>query len=279
MEDALVHSATVHRVTTLTMRMPERLNGWTVPMMAALRAALAQADADDGTAAIILTGADPYYSAGVHLGSTIQLAHPQTLYDQILSHNQGLFDSFIDVSKPILAAVNGPAIGAAVTSATLCDAIVASDRATFSTPFARLAVPPEGCSSVQFERMMGAQGAARMLGPQGWVPTGAEAAEVGLADRVVPHEQLLAAAQEAAEAWVFAGKARSFRCGATAEKLREINARESRDLASAFLGAPFLRSQFHFLRSKRKWSAAAVFLAMWGTRPLWSRLLDVPAGR
>ena len=86
--------------------------------------------------------------------------------------------------KPIVAAVNGPAIGAVVTSATLCDAIVASDKATFSTPFAKLGVPPEGCSSVQFERLMGPDNAARMLFEEGWRPTAAEALEAGLVQEI-----------------------------------------------------------------------------------------------
>ena len=53
--------------------------------------------------------------------------------------------------------------GASVTSASLCDAILASSRASFLTPFARLGVPPEGCSSVHFSRVMGEQAADKML--------------------------------------------------------------------------------------------------------------------
>ena len=53
--------------------------------------------------------------------------------------------------QPILIAANGPAIGACVTSATLCDGILASEKATFNVPFAALGITPEGCSSVHFE--------------------------------------------------------------------------------------------------------------------------------
>ena len=96
-----------------------------------------------------------------------------------------LFELFLDFPKPIIAAVNGPAIGASVTSATLCDALLASDTATFSTPFARLGVPPEGCSSVNFERFMGRDNANRMMGEEAWVPTSKEAVEIGLATKAV----------------------------------------------------------------------------------------------
>ena len=64
--------------------------------------------------------------------------HPQKLHDFMLKSNAALFEAFIDFPKPLMVAANGPAIGACVTSATLCDAIIASEKATFSTPFAKL---------------------------------------------------------------------------------------------------------------------------------------------
>ena len=118
-------------VTTLTMNTPKRLNGWTQLMMDALKEGLRVASSDDETRVLILTGADPYYCAGVNLAATLQLGHPRKLHAMIVQHNQALFDTFLDFPKPILIAVNGPAIGASVTSATLCDGIIASERATF----------------------------------------------------------------------------------------------------------------------------------------------------
>ena len=100
-------------------------------------------------------GADPYYCAGVNLSETLKPMHPKTLHGLIYENNKAVFDIFIEFPKPLLIAANGPAIGACVTSATLCDGIIASEKATFLTPFARLAIPPEGCSSVHFQRIMG----------------------------------------------------------------------------------------------------------------------------
>lgn len=272
----LILYETHDHVTTLTMNMPKRLNGWTMDMMLALKAALERAAADSETRAVILTGSGEYYSAGVNLGAVIKLDHPKVLHRMIVEQNQGLFDLFLDFPKPIVVAANGPAIGASVTSATLCDALLASERATFSTPFAKLGVPPEGCSSIHFERLMGAKTAARMLGAEGWRPTGKEAAEVGLADRVVPHEALLEEARRLAGAWVKEGRARSFRAGSTRQELKEANARESVQVADAFLGPTFLKGQFDFLWKKNKRSQALVFLALWLTRPLWALLLNAP---
>ena len=260
-------------VTTLTMNTPARLNGWTMAMMDALKESFRRAAEDDETGVLVLTGADPYYCAGVNLAATLKPAHPRKLRSMIIAHNRALFDAFLDFPKPLLVAVNGPAIGASVTSATLCDGIIASERATFSTPFAALGVPPEGCSSVQFARIMDQQHAERMLGEEGWKPNAREALAAGLIQWAVPHEKLAEEAQRIAQDWVSSGAKRSFRGGSNRDELKAVNARESIELADAFLGTPFIRGQFRFLWSKKKWGPAAMFLAMLISRPLWSRLL------
>lgn len=273
MSDDIVLISTRNGVRTLTMNDPRRLNGWTRRMMEALFGAIDEAAADDEVGALVLTSNGEYYSAGVNLSSTMGLDHPKAMREFIRSHNQQLFDRFIDFDKPILVAANGPAIGATVTSATLCDAIVAAEEATFSTPFAKLGVTPEGCSSVHLPSLIGERAAHRMLGPEGWIPTAAEALEVGLVDEVVPADQLTARAQELAESWIADGRERTFKAGATREDLKAINARESEELADAFLAPPFLMAQYRFLKSRKKYGPAATFLALRLTRPAWSKLL------
>jgi enoyl-CoA hydratase/carnithine racemase len=260
-------------VTTLKMNRPARLNGWTMEMMNALKDGFIAAEQDHETRVLVLTGADPYYCAGVNLAATLRLGHPRKLRSMILEYNQALFDMFLDFPKPLLVAVNGPAIGASVTSATLCDGIIASEKATFSTPFAALRVPPEGCSSVHLARIMGQANADRMLGPEGWKPTAEEALEAGLVQWVVPHDKLGNETRRIAREWVTSGAERSFRGGSTRDELKAINASESHALANAFLGAPFIKAQFEFLWGKKKWGPALTFLTMLVTRPLWSRLL------
>ena len=269
---SLILRETTGGVTTLTMNNPAKLNGWTAKMLEALTGALKAAGEDPETRAVILTGADPYYCAGVNLGATIEPGHPKRLHDKIVEHNQALFDAFINFPKPILVAINGPAIGACVTSATLCDGIIASEKATFSTPFASLGIPPEGCSSVMFPRLLG-HGALRMLGKEGWRPTAHEALETGLVQWVVAHEELMAEAQRIAQGWVDEGRERSYRGGTTREELLKINADESVQLADAFLSPPFLSGQFRFLWRKKKRRLSLVFLTARLTHPLWSRLL------
>ena len=260
-------------VTTLTMNTPARLNGWTQQMMDALKVGLSAAAHDDETRVLVLTGADPYFCAGVNLAGTLSLGHPRKMHATIVENNEALFNLFLDFPKPMLIAVNGPAIGASVTSATLCDGIIASEKATFSTPFAALGVTPEGCSSVQFARLMGEENAARMLGREGWRPSAEQALEAGLIQWIVPHEQLADEAHRIAQEWINTGARRSFRGGSGRDELKAVNARESVDLADAFLGAAFIKAQFKFLWSKKKWGPAAMFLAMLISRPAWSRLL------
>ena len=264
---------TTDEVTTLTMNNPRKLNGWTMDMLHALRSALERAGADEGTKVVILTGTDPYYCAGVNLSAVVSPDHPAKLHAFIVEQNESLFEMFLGFPKPIMLAVNGPAIGASVTSGTLCDAVIASEKATFSTPFAKLGVTPEGCSSVMFPKLFGLETAERMLGVEGWQPTGAEAAEIGLADEVVPHDELMETARKLAQTWIAEGREREFKGGFSLDELRDVNARESRELGYAFLAPDFLRGQYEFLKSKGKRGPALVFLALLLSRPLWSRLL------
>jgi len=269
-DPSLVLSSTKNKVTALTMNDPKKLNGWTGPMMLTLKDRFVQHATDPDTSVLILTGADPYYCAGVNLSATIQPMHPKKLHTMIKTNNQAVFDAFLDFPKPILIAANGPAIGACVTSASLCDAIVASEKATFLVPFARLSIPPEGCSSVHFERMLGKEAARKML-EEGWKPSAAEAKEIGLVQDVVPHDQLMVRAQELAEQWVAAGKVKQIPAGGSVEEYKAVNAKESLELADAFLSYPFLDAQYQFLKSKGK--SASVFLVLKTLRPLWSKLL------
>ena len=251
------------------MNKPKKLNGWTSPMMSAFKQALDKAHDDVNTKVIIFTGAGHYYCAGVNLSDTLKLMSPQKLHGLIVEHNIELFESFLSATKPILVAVNGPAIGASVTSATLCDGIIAAENATFSTPFAALGISPEGCSSIQFARLMGEKNAQRMLGDEGWVPNGNEAYQAGLVQWYVPNSQLLSKAHDIAKQWVSENRPRQFLANSQLDELRNVNKTESVELANRFLGAAFLKGQGKFLWKKKKYMASLVFLLLWLCRPIW----------
>ncbi|MEM6531786.1 MAG: enoyl-CoA hydratase/isomerase family protein [Myxococcota bacterium] len=267
----LVLVSTTNRVSTLRFNNPKRLNGWTLAMQDAMRSALDRAAEDNEVDSVIVTGTGKYYSAGVDLGGSFRLGHPRELRAMIFERNRALFDLFIEYPKPMVAAVNGRAIGAPVTTSALCDRLVASEQASFLTPFAKVGLPAEGCSSVQFPRIMGEEAARRMLGEEGYEPSAAEAKELGLVHSVVREEELLAEAQRVAES--LAGKSREFRAGATREELLRINEAESHRVADGFLSSAFLMNQFNFMRSRKKTGPALTFLALRLTRPAWALLL------
>lgn len=211
----------------------------------------------------------------VNLSGSLKLMHPKKLYNTIVERNEALFNNFLNLKKPIIAAINGPAIGACVTSATLCDAIVASDKARFLTPFGRLGVTPEGCSSVHFEYLIGASAAHRML-HEDWEPSAAEAKELGLITSVVPHDTLQASAQSLAEQWIREGRHLQPRTAmgyADIDRLKEVNREESVALGHAFLSEKFLQAQVDFLQAKGKTQLALTFKTLLLTRPMWSLLL------
>ena len=270
---AYIQSSLKAGVMTIMMNKPKKLNGWTTEMMDAFATAFENAAKDEATKAVIFTGAGDYYSAGVNLGGTLKLMAPKKLHQLIVEHNQSLFDKFLTFPKPILVAVNGPAIGASVTSATLCDAIIAADTSTYSTPFAALGITPEGCSSIQFATLMGEKNAQRMLKKEGWRPNAQEALAAGLVQWVVPKDQLQAEAQKIAQQWVTDGRSRKILGGIALSELQAVNKRESIELANRFLGAEFLRGQFTFLWRKKKHLPSMVFLLLWLLRPLWKRFL------
>ena len=147
----------------------------------------------------------------------------------------------------------------------------------------RLGVPPEGCSSVHFPRILGKATAQRMLGPEGWKPSAKEAKEIGLVKEAVPHADLLARwekfyhfticcrCQALGEEWVKSGKKKEIPGGGDVAEYKEVNRVESLQLADAFLSYKFLEGQEQFLKSKGK--SATVFTVLKMTRPLWSKLL------
>jgi enoyl-CoA hydratase/carnithine racemase len=166
------------------------------------------------------------------------------------------------------AAVNGPAIGAAVTSAALCDAVLCSETATLHTPFTQLGMTPEGCSSFTFPRCMGEEGARAML-VEGRKLAANEALALGLATEVVASSEqgpeasaapstaeevlrsaLVRRALVVAAEWVREGRPRA-NVDIT-DQLRSTNRRESQQLADSFFQTPFLDAQYRFAKDKKK---------------------------
>mmetsp|Transcript_21928 Transcript_21928/g.62355 ORF Transcript_21928/g.62355 Transcript_21928/m.62355 type:complete len:282 (+) Transcript_21928:86-931(+) len=257
-------------VRTIRFNNPKKLNGWSPLIMAEMAEALKEAAADEAVSAAILTGTGKYYCAGVDFAGSLKPMHPREFKARLTEQNQALFDQFLDFPKPLFAALNGPAIGAAVTSAGLCDQIIASDTATLHTPFKSLGLVPEGCSSFTFPLVFGDTVAKEVL--EGRKLSAQEAVEFGYAAEVVPEDQVQQRAQQVAEEWVASGRPRRVQSEGNLEQLKAVNAKESVALANAMLDYPFLNHMIQFAKAKKKYTPYLVFLLAKTTRPLWSRL-------
>lgn len=138
---------------------------------------------DDNVVVTILTGNGDYYSSGFDIKDAMANAHQG---DSLLRE---MLIAFINYPKILISLVNGPAIGISVTTAALCDIVYATDKATFETPFLKLGLCAEGCSSYTFPRILGRSKASEIL-LLGRKITAQEAYQFGFVAQVIPHNQL-----------------------------------------------------------------------------------------
>ncbi|XP_063779144.1 enoyl-CoA delta isomerase 2-like isoform X2 [Pseudophryne corroboree] len=147
--------------------------------------ALDEAGKDDSVLTV-LTGYGDYFSSGNDLNNAKYISPKK---DEILKTPlevvRNFVCKFIDFPKPLIAMVNGPAIGIATTILGLFDLVYASDKATFNTPFSKLGQHPEGCSSYTFPKIMGLAKATEVLVFNKTL-TAREACDLGLVTEVFP---------------------------------------------------------------------------------------------
>jgi enoyl-CoA hydratase/carnithine racemase len=202
-------------VATLTLHRPERLNAVNAAMLGEIVTALDAADGDDDVRAVIVTGAGRAFCAGADLGEggktfdTDYMGGPygsphtpptrgaRTSDDAFERHEDGggvVTLRIYEMNKPVIAAINGPAVGFGVTFTLPMDIRIASTAARLGFVFARRGVVPEACSTWFLPRLVGMARAAE------WVYTGRvfdaeEARAGGLVSRVVSPEALMPTAQ------------------------------------------------------------------------------------
>mmetsp|Transcript_6623 Transcript_6623/g.11708 ORF Transcript_6623/g.11708 Transcript_6623/m.11708 type:complete len:274 (+) Transcript_6623:534-1355(+) len=271
----LVDVCVRHGIATVRFNNPKKLNAWTLSLMRDKNQVFKQL-ADDGSVdAVVVTGTGEYYSSGVDLNAVLRPMHPKKLVSQISEMNQELFTSFIDFPKPIIAAVNGPAIGAAATSLRLFDAVYVLEKATFQTPFASLGLVPEGCSSYLFPKDLGQEISSKML-QENYKLDAFEAVNVGFANEIIDvnREEFENCILERAQAYLEKnGQNRVRFSNVSREKLHEVNRYESQALAEAFVSPRFLLAMEGIAEKRRKTSLMYSFKALRLTRPVWSLLL------
>jgi enoyl-CoA hydratase len=192
----LVLSDTTERVSTLTLNRPDARNALSSELQRALAVALAGAEADDDVDVIVLTGADPAFCAGLdlrELGSTAANLVVGGRDDE----NRSPFTALWTMTKPVIGAINGPAVTGGFELALGCDFLVASERAAFGDTHARLGVTPGGGLSVFLPQTVGLRKAKEMTLTGNFIDAH-EALALRLVNHVVPHDELLPAARSLA---------------------------------------------------------------------------------
>jgi len=187
-------------VATITLHRPERLNAFTPVMAAELAGAAAAADADDDVRVVLVTGAGRAFCAGADLGGGEGTFRdrggrpdpvPRGTVDGVPRDWGGIASlPFARLRKPVIAAVNGPAVGIGATMTLPMDVRIAAASARFGFVFARRGIVPEAASSWFLPRVVGISQAME------WVATGrvfdaVEALRGRLVSRVVPDDELL----------------------------------------------------------------------------------------
>ncbi len=156
------------RVLTITLNRPDELNAFTVEMAQELEDAFRRASNDDAVRAIVVTGAGRGFCAGMKLDSEgnvfgLDENREPTLADMDkLAEMDGVRDTggkvtlaIYDCKKPVIAAINGPAVGIGVTMTLAMDIRLCSDKARFGFVFNKLGIVPEACSSWFLPRVVG----------------------------------------------------------------------------------------------------------------------------
>jgi enoyl-CoA hydratase/carnithine racemase len=183
-------------VLTITLNRPDRLNAWTAQMGSELIEAFDRADADDEVRAIIVTGAGRGFCAGADLasgGETFDYRARENAGAVPRDNGGELTLRIFQSTKPVIAAINGPAVGVGATMTLPMDVRLAADDARMGFVFARRGIIPEACSSWFLPRVVGISRAME------WVSTGRvfsaqEGLEGGLLRSLHPKGELLDAA-------------------------------------------------------------------------------------
>ena len=166
-------------VRVVAFNRPEVRNAFDTALYQEVTAALRHADADEAVGAVVLTGRGSAFTSGQDLAEMAAIA-TGTAVEGAGQGFMGLLDTLLETSVPLLAAVNGVAVGLGFTLLAHCDLVLVDADARLRVPFAELGVPAEAASSLLFPAAMGWQRAARVLLTSDWVDA-AELVELGLA--------------------------------------------------------------------------------------------------
>ena len=189
------------RVATITLNRPDKLNAWTAIMEREVRAAMEEAERDENVRVIVLTGAGRGFCAGADMSllSTVaekglDAARLAQATQRTGGNGEGAradfqkkYSYFPALTKPVIAAINGPAVGLGLVIALYCDLRLASDAARFGTAFAKRGLIAEYGMAWMLPRLVGHANALELLFTARMIDA-AEALRMGLVNQVYPQE-------------------------------------------------------------------------------------------
>jgi enoyl-CoA hydratase/carnithine racemase len=237
-------------ILTLEFNRPEKKNAITAAMYQSLADAINQADQDDAVRAILITGKPEIFTAGNDLEDFLR--HPPQGDDSPVIR---FMMALSHVSKPVVAAVSGAAVGIGTTLLLHCELVYAADNAKFSLPFSQLGLCPEFGSSMMLPRLAGYQRAAEKL-LLGEAFSAQEAQAMGLVNQVWPADQVLAHAKAQAAKLVAlpASSVRATKRLMKSGQQTELDQRMIEEIRQfgAMLGSPEAKEAFSAFLQKRK---------------------------
>lgn len=236
------------RVRVLRMTRPAKLNALTTGLFDALHDALAAARTDESVHCIVLTGTGRAFTVGMDVTEM----NAATVAD-IGRGFEPCLDEIVRFPKPLIAAVNGLAVGFGATVLTHCDLVIAADDARFRFPFVELGLVPEAASSATLPALLGQQQAARLLLSGEWLDA-ERAAAIGLVAQVVTSDRLLehalhVAATIAAHPLESLIATKALLVAARADSIDQARVRERSALAR-LMGAPANRRAVERLQAR-----------------------------
>jgi enoyl-CoA hydratase len=180
-------------IATITLNRPKVLNALSPDLIRELNLALAELDADEAVRAVVLTGGPRVFAAGADIGDMAD----RTAVEQLRRDQTGRWAGIAAFGKPLIAAVNGYALGGGCELALMCDLIIAGDSARFGQPEINLGIIPGAGGTQRWPRTAGKYAAMEIM-LSGSPVTAQRAHELGIVNKVVPAEMTVVLARRMA---------------------------------------------------------------------------------
>jgi enoyl-CoA hydratase/carnithine racemase len=256
-------------VATLTLNRPDKLNAWTAVMEREVRAAISDAEREENVRVIVLTGAGRGFCAGADMSLLSTVAEKgldearraqgmQATSESVEGTRrdfQKKYSYFPAVTKPVIAAINGPVVGLGLVIALYCDLRFASDAARFGTAFAQRGLIAEYGMAWMLPRLVGHANALDLLFTAKMIDA-AEALRIGLLNQVFPRETFLESVQKYAAELASSVSPRSLRVikrqvyDAMFQTLAESFESSEREMLASLQSEDFKEGVAHFIQKR-----------------------------